>query len=241
MSHPARFSKEVIDVMVEILQGCHKMDAAVGHRVTPFHLHDPFAGTGERLWDLAQRIDPPGWISGTEIEAEFIVNKWIRQGDATDASTYPTWPYVIVTSPSYPNGMSDSWDAQDGSKRKTYRSALKQITGVDRELHDHNMGRYGYRGTGQDSPKRAQYWNIASTAVANWGGASMVLVNVSDFIWSRNGVETIEPVTNQWANLLSRHGWVNQTQCPVGTRRMKFGANRDVRVDVECVLVGTRK
>lgn len=233
MTHPARFSKEIIDVMVEILQGYQS--------VTPIqHLHDPFAGTGERLWELAGRLEPRPWITGTEIEPEFIVNPWIRVGDATDPTTYPTPPYVIITSPSYPNGIADHWEAKDDSRRNTYRAALKTILGYDRSLSINNLGRYGYRGTGSLSSKRAKYWQLADRCICNWSGATMVLLNVSDFMWSKGGFDHIEPVVASWRAIMEKHGWEAKSVVPVGTPRLRYGTGSDKRVEVEKILVMSR-
>lgn len=243
MSHPARYSKEVVDTLVGLLQSLNAMDKAVGRR-PGIWIHDPFAGTGERLYEIASRLDPPAEYSGTEIEKEFIVMRrtsygGVYHGDATNPQSYPTWPYVIVTSPAYPNGMADSWAAQDPSKRKNYRAALREITGEDRELHPNNQGRYGYRGTTAKSKKRVEYWRIAREAVTNWDKASLVIVNVSDFIYSKRGVDHTEPVVQEWADLLQEFGWLTY-RVPVGTRRMRHGANSDKRVPAEWILVGSR-
>jgi hypothetical protein len=248
VSHPARFSKEVVDTLVDLLQSLNAMDRAVGHRPGLF-IHDPFAGTGERLYEIASRLDPPARYSGVEIEPEFIVMGrtelgFVCEGDATNGQDYPaSWPdrpYIIVTSPAYPNGMADSWAAQDPSKRKNYRKALEEITGEDRQLHENNQGRYGYRGTGPNSKKRVEYWRIARDSVKNWDGASMVIVNVSDFIYSKLGVDHTEPVVAEWDNLLKEFGWQTY-RVPVGTRRMRHGANSDKRVPAEWILVGSKR
>lgn len=242
MSHPARFSKEVVDAIQLILE------PVVAGIWRPQHIHDPFAGTGERLRELCYQFGPPLTFSGTEIEPEFIVvdsdpQGFIFEGDATVAGTYPdptVYFYIIVTSPAYPNGMADSWAAQDPSKRKNYRRALEEITGEDRQLHVNNQGRYGYRGTTAKSKKRVEYWRIARESVRNWSGASLVVVNVSDFIYSKLGIDHTEPVVAEWDNLLKEHGWQTY-RVPVGTRRMRHGANSDKRVPAEWILVGSRK
>jgi hypothetical protein len=240
MSHPARFSKEVVDAIVDILRPfCYQVKILRSFA----HIHDPFAGTGERLDEIGERLEV-SW-SGTEIEPEFIVSPHVVQGDATNPDDYPPFEWeggalVIVTSPAYPNGMADSWAAQDPSKRKNYRKALEEITGEDRQLHENNQGRYGYRGTGPTSKKRFEYWRIARDSVKNWDGASMVIVNVSDFIYSKRGVDHTEPVVAEWDNLLKEFGWQTY-RVPVGTRRMRHGANSDKRVPAEWILVGSKR
>lgn len=195
-------------------------------------VHDPFAGTGERLGKLCDDL----WIpfSGTEIEASFIVDPRVKQGSSVAISTYPTTPYVLCTSPVYPNGMADHWKASDGSVRKTYRAAVGANEGQDRELHPDNMGRYGYRGTGPNSKKRQQYWELAEACVKNWGGATSVVLNVSDFMSNK----ILEDVTNPWIDLMERNGWTFERSSAVHTPRMKLGSeeSRNERVQFEYVM-----
>jgi hypothetical protein len=247
--HPARFSDEVVDLFVEI----------INHEVTdwfnPPTLWDPYAGTGEALGDIARRCIPPGAAAhlpygGTEIEAEFIVDPHIILGDATYAMNYPprltaagvlegNGRFVIITSPVYPNGMADSWKMSDASKRYTYQSAKNDLVGVHTELHVNNQGRYGYRGTKRAGPsrRRSEYWRIARESVPHWAPADMVLVNVSDFKHS-NG--QIEPLVMDWRWLLKEHGWTDIIEHPVATNRMLNGANADQRVEHEVILAAKR-
>ena len=138
---------------------------------------------------------------------------------------------------------SDNHLARDDSRRKNYRKAKADIVGdPEAALEAQNMGNFGYRGTkrpedGGKSVKRTEYWRIARECVENWQTASMVLVNVSDFMHS-GGV--VEPVVDDWRKLLHEAGWTDQTVMPVGTRRMKDGANADQRVDHEVVIVGRK-
>jgi hypothetical protein len=239
MSHPAKFSAPIIAVIREIL--LNNYPEWFGRPV----LFDAFAGDGSALHALCADL---GWLySGCEIEASFINAPGIRRGDACDPSMYPpvthpnetaTSGWIVVTSPPYGNGLSDHAVANDASKRYTYRKAISTIEGVDRELHESNLGRYGYRSTKRDgkSTKRAEYWRIADKIVGNWSSASMVILNVSDFI-ARGQVE---PHVADWKDLLARHGWTDQTDHPVGTQRMRNGENADQRVDHEVVIVGRR-
>lgn len=106
-THPARYSAALLDHLRPILA-----DAP--------HVHDPFAGTGERLGALCDELGVT--YTGTELEAPFIVDPRVRQGDSRSWRTYPcarpcagrcpvarTGPYWIVTSPVYANGMADNF------------------------------------------------------------------------------------------------------------------------------------
>lgn len=216
--HPAPYSPEVLATLDTVIpEGSH--------------VHDCYAGTGERLGAFC---DEQGLtFSGTELAAAFIVDDRVRHGDATDPSTYPTVPYVLVTSPVYPNGIADDFHAQDDSDRRTYRSWHAKLVGGDEPLHPHNMGRWGYRGTSLSSPVRAQYWHLANKTVACWHGASFVLVNVSDFYWRNHR----EPVAQGWRRVLVRHGWIVTAVMEVKTRRWRNGSNRDRRVDHEVIMM----
>lgn len=221
MTHKAIFSKEIITAFEMMID-------------PEYPQHDPFGGTGERLGALA---DSMGFVlTGTEIEASFIVDPRIKHGDATDPTTYPTVPYHIVTSPAYPNGMADHWCAQDDSKRNTYRAWIKEIEGADRELHPNNMGRYGYRGTGPQSRKRQEYWKLAIDTVHCWAGCERALVNVSDFIWSKDGHEVREPVVAGWKLVLEQEGFRTVRVHHVKTQRNGYGENGAVRVESEAIL-----
>jgi hypothetical protein len=233
--HPARFSPQIIDKLERLLDDAYPANQP--------HIHDPFAGTGERLVALARRLN---WTcSGTELEPAFIETEHVRVGNATHQFTYPAverYPYIIVTSPVYPNGMADSWAARDGSKHNTYREAKARLLDLDPPdvgLHPDNMGGMGYRGTkrGGTSKKRVRYWEVADQAVECWWGADAVYVNVSDFMHS-NG--EVEPVVEDWARLLRSHGWTKQTHHEVETPRMGHGQNRDQRVAHEIIIEGRR-
>lgn len=241
--HPARYSHAIIDRFAEIL---------LGHWPNWFGrplLHDPWAGTGTRLAELAVRTG--FYYSGTEIEECFIEASHILCGDSTREETYPparnpvefgAGRWLIITSPVYPQGTADAHLARDGSERKNYRKAKAEITGdPEAALVKNNMGGFGYRGTkrpeeGGKSAKRAEYWRIAQESVRWWGTAELVLVNVSDFIYTRNGEERVEPLVADWKELLSLYGWTAQIDHLVPTPRMRHGENAEKRVAHEVII-----
>lgn len=216
--HPAKWTPEILAVIAPTL------------RAWQLSVHDPFAGTGERLGKLCDQLGLP--FTGTEIEPEFARDARVASGDSTRADTYPREPYCIVTSPAYPNGMTDHFNASNVTGRHTYRQALTQILGHDRPLHDNNMGRYGIR-YGADA--LARHYAIARRCVHHW--PDRVIVNVSDFI---TGKTTRVRVVEQWWEILETAGYTADDQIPVATPRQRHGANADVRVDEEAVLVAIR-
>jgi hypothetical protein len=186
-----------------------------------------------RLLDKFLNIDPSDMVTqptAVEVVAVEPVGRRDIMKLSTSSRTYIGEGFLMHN--------SDHAVANDASKRYTYRKAISTIEGVDRELHESNLGRYGYRSTKRDgkSTKRAEYWRIADKIVGNWSSASMVILNVSDFI-ARGQVE---PHVADWKDLLARHGWADQTDHPVGTRRMRNGENAEARVDHEVVIVGRR-
>ena len=106
VTHCAKYSEAILDTFRPILEAeCP-------------HAHDPFAGTGERLGALCDELGVP--FSGTELEAPFIVDRRVLQGDSRHLYTYPypyhalprsvpQRPFWIVTSPVYANGMADNF------------------------------------------------------------------------------------------------------------------------------------
>jgi hypothetical protein len=216
-THPAKFSDEILAVIAPLL------------RAQPLAVHDPFAGTGERLGKLCDQLGLP--FTGTEIEPEFARDARVRGGDSTDPATYPRgYRYCVVTSPPYPNGMSDHFKASN-LNRHTYRQALAQILGHDRPLHPNNMGRYGIR-YGEQQLRR--HYEIARRCVQHW--PDHVIVNVSDFIVAGE----VHPVVDRWHELLEDRGYRIVETIPVETPRQRHGANGQARVDHEAVLVATR-
>jgi hypothetical protein len=215
-AHPAQYSREVLEAIKPIIEGfC-------------LPVHDPFAGTGVRLGALCDELELP--FFGIEIEQEFIVDKRVFQGDSTDRWSYPRLgSYLIVTSPVYPNGMADHFEAHDNSRRHTYRQALAKVLGHDSPLHEHNMGRYSVRG-GIKAYRR--YQTLASDA-SQWWWPNPVVLNVSDFIHK----DTVIPLVAFWESMLRGHGYEIRDYQQIATPRQRFGANATKRVDHEIVFV----
>jgi hypothetical protein len=235
VSHPARYSAAILDVLRKELA-----DAP--------HVHDPFAGTGERLGALCDELGVT--FSGCELEAPFIVDPRVCLGDSRAPDTYPDgWcgedahycagclarrPYWIATSPVYANGMADNFKPKDASKRYTYRAGLIALTGnPNAKLAEGNMGRSSYRG---GRKARERYWTIAREVIAQWCHAERVIVNVSDFPMAGKMVEHVA----EWCDALAAAGWQVARYIEVPTPRMRNGANGKLRAEHEVVLVCER-
>lgn len=187
-------------------------------------VHDPFAGTGERLGALCDQLGL--LFTGTEIEEPFIIDPRVQVGNSRLEDSYPEGRYCICSSPVYPNGMTDHFHAQDKSRRKTYRQARASITGEDQPLHPDNMGRHGPR---QGKLGEERHWAIAWDATAWW--PSRVLINIKDCILDKE----IYPAVEMWLDILTRRGY-HCTCHEVATPGMRFGANGKSRVDYEVII-----
>lgn len=236
--HPARFSASIID--------CLKTKLQPGDWV-----HDPFAGTGEFLGELADEI---GFIfSGTEIEPSLIVDHRVDVGDSIDPRTYPrVHGWIGCTSPVYPNGVADYFASSEKEakpwQRNTYRHAVAKRTGGQQTwLMPNNMGQFGYRGTQRGesddglgrSLRRQAYWDLARRCVVNWREAQWFYLNVSDFVYND---DQIEPVTADWIKLMEANEWSMFDIEYVETPRYLNASDgsRDNRMDAEAVVTFRR-
>lgn len=212
-AHPAPYSVEIINALRNILP-------TVLPRATI--VHDPFAGDGKRLGALCDELGLP--FSGCDIEDWPGRDERIFVRDSTTRFAYPVGPHIIVTSPTYNNGVNDHFEPKDDSRRLTYRSRL------GRPLHVNNTGRYSGRASkaGEEA-----YWRLNEKCVALW--PSTVVVNVKDSV--RSG--TIYRLVDQWEAMLEDYGYaVNRVN--VETPGWRLGTNSDARVDNEVILIGKR-
>jgi hypothetical protein len=211
--HPAPFTDSIIDELASLIPR-YVPDGAI--------IHDPFAGEGTKLAALCERL---GYAyTGTDLEPWPNRDSRVKVGDSTDPLTYPDGPFVVVSSPTYNNGVNDHFKPNDASRRLTYRSR------AGHELHPNNTGRW----SGRSSAKgEAEYWRITREVVKHWPDVAMV--NVKDSI----RVGEIYRLCSLWSRLLEEHGyeieWVD-VPCP----GWRYGSNNKARVDSEVILVAVR-
>lgn len=228
LTHPARFSQRVMDMVRKILA-----DVTDTWERIPIVL-DPFAGVGgiHHLRKAEDGYDydtygieiEPEWAAcglphGPMICADWLEFEWDRELHEGRA------PDFIVTSPCYGNRMADHHDAKDGSYRRTYRHCL------GRPLSDNNSGKMQWGNEYRDFHKQA--WEKAWGVLDNGG---MLILNVSDHI--RKG--EIMPVSEWHVDTILNVGFIMTREERVETPRYRYGENNELRVDHENVYAFTK-
>lgn len=177
---------------------------------------DPFAGTG-LIHDLPFRT------IGIEIAGEWArLHKDTIHGDCLDILPLINGYDAIATSPTYGNRMADQYDGRDGSKRNTYRTAL------DRELDKNNSGGMQWGPKYRDF--HLQAWMVAVNCLQSGG---LFVLNMKDHI--RGGER--QQVTDWHVRTLKNLGLVLLERKRIETPGNRFGANHDLRVEYEEVIL----
>lgn len=158
VSHPAPFSRALLPVFAEVLDGAKTV-------------LDPFAGIG-RIHELER------WgydTVGVEIEPEWAArHERTKVGDALALDFGDESFDAVCTSPTYGNRMADHHDARDASTRRSYRHDL------GRPLHKHNSGRLQWGTAYRECHEQA--WEEAWRVVRAGG---KLMLNIKDHV--RNG------------------------------------------------------
>jgi len=218
VKHPAKYSRGMTDTFRLLLHGYlqkpWKWD-------TPAIL-DPFAGVGG-IHDLR----PEFATFGVEIEPE-----WAEQSEYTFCADstrdmpdhWTDFFQAIVTSPTYGNRMADSHtpSPEDTSTRNTYTHTL------GRKLHANNSGKMQF---GLDYQEL--HWKVYRECFRVVEPGGLMIVNTSDFI--RNG--KIIKVTEWHQSTLVALGFDYLTAMKVPTMRQRMGANSDLRVEGEDIMI----
>lgn len=211
VSHPARYSRELLPKFAQFLE-------------PGWHVLDPFAGVGG-IHELRDFIDVK--TIGVELEPEWAEKHPDTQiGNALDLDFDDEVFDAIVTSPTYGNRLADHHEAADPEKRRTYRHDLGRALTVDNS------------GSLQWGPKYRDFH------VAAWEEALRVLrprgrfvLNIKDHI--RGGDR--QHVTDWHLGCLRELGCVLIDCDRLAPPHLRFGANADVRVSAELVLVFSKE
>ena len=208
VKHPAPFSK-VLYPWFRALLG------------EPDTLLDPFAGEGG-VFKLQQWL-PNTFIVGIEIEEDYCaLDRRLTWGDATRLEYPANYFKAVLTSPTYANRMADHHNAKDGSRRIGYKFSL------DHALHPRNTG--GMQWGDQYRQLHTEAWQEVRRVLCPGG---RFILNVGNHI--RKGVEV--DVAGWHRQTLVAMGFEHLVSVPVKTRRMRYGANRQLRIDHEWVML----
>ena len=213
MKHPAKYTDKFLPVFAELLKGRE-------------NVLDPMAGTG-KIAEI-RKFGYSGRITCNDIEPEWQVGEkyQIDEWHFTDAANMD-WAEdgqfdAICTSPTYGNRMADSFIARDGSKRVTYRHFLGH------DLKAENTGHMHFGERSRD--KHLAIWRECKRVLAHDG---LLIVNVSNHI--RKGA--VIDVVNFHKGAIRNMGLTLKDEILIETPRMGFGANANLRVQNESILV----
>jgi hypothetical protein len=214
--HGARFTRALLGAIPERWHAGH--DAVL----------DPFAGEGHELIAWCERRGLAFTLNDLELWDHR--DRRVGQADATDPASYPTDRRLIVTSPTYGNGVNDHFAPRDAERRdNTYR------TWLGRDLHENNSGRYTVRHGGA---KEERYWALHRQAVAIWAERGFdVLLNVKDFPVRGE----LYALADRWAELLEQYGYTVVDRINVPTPGIRYGSNTDTSLDHEVWICALRR
>lgn len=206
MKHPCQYSPEVLEIVADMIQP--------GMRV-----HDPFAGPGNRLAALCDKIGAT--FSGTDIEAWPGSDPRVKQRNAKRFWAYPPGDdYLLVTSPVYVNKRCADYRNGPGPNTKV-KGRRDYGIALGRALDPENLARH----TGRPAEVEA-YWALHGEAVQWW--PLTVVVNVD------------LPIAERWEKLLDWHGYTVMEVVPAYTRRYGGLDNAEKRAEHEVVMRAER-
>lgn len=208
-SHGAQYSPEVLEIFTRLIP-------------RGVHVHDPFAGAGERLGLLA---DVMGFtFTGTELEPEYIVDRRVVQGSAFDPDTYPPGEFWTVFSPPYENVRLSDYAWTGPLPTTNTKGRRDYAIWLGRALSPGNTALY--TGRHKDRDGGGMYWALHGRALDHC--REHVIVNVD------------QPISAGWLLLLEQHGYEMVNMIPAYTQRYGGLDNADVRADHEVVIVARR-
>lgn len=225
--HPAPFSDSIVFEL---------------HRLTKTWdgpILDPYAGIG-RIASLG-RDD----TFGIEIEPEFDAASLLPEerrvcGDSRFLGQFIAdgrlpQPRAIVTSPDYGNRMADQYlgtPAERDLRERTGRKPRRRSYAI-------SLNRRVSEGSGaahQWGPDyRRCHEAVIDSVTHELEVGAMLALNVSDHY---RGTK-IQLVTGWWIGMIGRCGWRVLEMVPVETQRFKDGANRELRVENEWIVLAT--
>lgn len=231
-AHPAKYHPDVLAVMRKWVLDDMVARGYFAHGLAPiYRILDPMAGIG-RVHSLASAN-----IATTGIEIE---EEWASQhidtihGDCLDVMTQlkyiPGQFDAICVSPVYGNRMSDHHEAQDDSKRNTYRHVLghKLSKGSSAGMHFTDAPDDAYKAFHRHA------WKLAVELIDHGG---IFILNTKDFYKTLKKGEppTHMRLTDWHIATLTALGLRLENMVKVPTRGNRQGKNGTTRFDYEWV------
>lgn len=206
--HPARYSRELLPVMARLLLE-HTDEWAL--------VADPFAGTGQRLGELAELSNR--FCIGFEIEPDFIIrDDIVRPADSTDPRHFTFWADAICSSPVYGNACSDYFKANEHSRRNTYVHRLRAHVGREVDLHENNTGRFHFNTT----QYRALHEKVWANSVDALKSRGIFILNAKNCVDRKlGGKVACSPVVSWHRAVLMSLGLIEIEQVFVPTKGNK--------------------
>lgn len=228
--HPAKFTNVIMDQIERVvLAECERFDPE-----EPVYVFDPMGGIGgvfglhtaiENLEIACIEIEHE-WAEAAEDNVSKHIDDYVFEVDFLEWASHErsmSWD-IAVTSPTYGNRMADKHtpSVSDTSKRNTYRHTL------GRDLTPGSSA--GMQWGDEYRAFHAEAWQQVYRLLAPGG---LFVLNVKDHI--RKGVK--QPVVAWHRTLCKNLGFDVQEVIEVKVRGNRQGANHEVRVDVEHVMV----
>lgn len=232
-SHVCRFSTYLIEPIVAAFADHLDPLRAEAIRQYELLLLDPFGGTGERLGEIAKGLGASPYAIELEQvyvdEARALGVTWVHQGDSRNLVYFDGSILAAVTSPAYPNGMTDNHHAKDTSRRNTYIHRIRE-TRPDYELHPDNPA-----GLSARSSKKG-YAKMLEVHAAVWAEMFRVMMPGGIFIVNTKNTPHI-PFTAHTKQQLLDAGFELVEHRTVEARGNNHQQHADRKVAVEDLLI----
>lgn len=243
VNHPAPFSEPIMDLLKGLIADWEGpiLDPYAGiGRVHELGRDDTWGVEIEEEWAAAHERTIWGDSSELVLSTVAVGGVMVRHPEGSAprrTGVVIPRPNAVVTSPDYGNRMADQYLGTPKEQRLRDEEGVmprrrSYAISLGRKLSLDSASRYGF---GEDYQRAHTKVFTAVTDVCHPG--ARLALNVSDHFAAYTRIY----VTAWWVELIASLGWHVERMIPVGTRRFRDGANADLRVDAETVIVATLK
>ena len=224
VAHPAKFSKEILDLFAEVLPE-YLPDLAARYDEGDVVVLDPFGGVG-RVHLLVEQYGLPLYTLAYDLEPEWAIqHERTRVGNALNLHQLGDGTVDIVfTSPTYGNRLADHHVPKDDSVRHSYAFYL---------------GRMPTKGSSCTMPWGKEYRDFHEAWLREMlrvlAGDSLLVINMKNHI--RNDRE--QRVVEFFLNIAMLRGCTVERVDSIGTPHLAHGANADARCTEKLIWLRT--